>query len=296
MAENALLRAALARAGLDADEALAAASARKEIRCDRDSLAETASERMWRQQVDELRQAVRARDDFIAIAAHELRNPMTPIIGLAEAAMAAAQDAGNAISPRVPTMLGLLHRAAQDFIRRATRLLDVGRIASGNLQLAPSEIDLSALVHSVAQRYTVVADHGGSALELEVESAICGIWDQIAVEEIVENLLSNALKFGIGKPVALRLRLEARAAWLEVQDQGVGMTPEQQTHIFGRFEQVMSQHRGSGFGVGLWVASRLVAAMEGQITISSQPGQGSTFTVTLPLTPTEPDRMMHATG
>jgi signal transduction histidine kinase len=294
MVENARLRAALARAGVNIEEALAEVA--EETPCVGNGPASTASEMLWLRQVEELRQAVRARDDFIAIAAHELRNPMTPIIGLAEAALIAAQDAGSAISPRVPTMLGLLHRAAQDFIRRATRLLDVGRIASGNLQLDPSEIDLSELVRSVAQRYAVMADHGGSVLELEIEDAICGIWDRLAVEEIVENLLSNALKFGIGKPVALRLRLEACSAWLEVQDRGVGMTPEQQVHIFGRFEQVMRQHRGSGFGVGLWVASRLVAAMAGRITVSSQPGQGSTFRVMLPLTPPEPDRMTHAAG
>jgi signal transduction histidine kinase len=85
-------------------------------------------------------------------------------------------------------------------------------------------------------------------------------------------------------------------ARLDVQDRGVGMSTDQQSRIFGRFEQVIGQHRGGGFGVGLWVASRLVAAMEGRITVSSQPNQGSTFTVTLPLPPPEPDRMTHATG
>jgi signal transduction histidine kinase len=99
----------------------------------------------------------------------------------------------------------------------------------------------------------------------------------------------------MGRPVTLRLRSEAQSALLEVQDRGIGMSLEQQAHIFGRFEQVMSQHRGSGFGVGLWVASRLVMAMEGRIAVSSQPGQGSTFTVTLPRMP-GPDWMTHATG
>ncbi|MBV1800532.1 HAMP domain-containing sensor histidine kinase [Siccirubricoccus sp. G192] len=96
--------------------------------------------------------------------------------------------------------------------------------------------------------------------------------------------------------MTLRLRSDGRSAVLEVQDRGVGMPPEQQTRIFGRFEQVVGQHRGSGFGIGLWVASRLVAAMDGRIAVSSRPGEGSTFTVTLPLAPLEPDRTTHATG
>jgi two-component system, OmpR family, sensor kinase len=261
-----------------------------------DGAAEAASETAeLRRRVEELHQAVRARDDFIAIAAHELRNPMTPIIGLTEAALAAARNA-EGVSPRVTTLLEHLQRAARDFIRRATRLLDVGRIESGNLRLEPTEIDLSELVRTVVGRYTVAAAHGRSELELEVEDGVSGVWDRLAAEEIVENLLSNALKFGMGRPVTLRLRSDGRSALLQVQDRGVGMPPDQQARIFGRFEQVVGQHRGSGFGVGLWVASRLVAAMDGRIDVSSRVGEGSTFSVTLPLAPPEPGGTTHAAG
>lgn len=245
-----------------------------------------------RRRVKELQQAVRAREDFITIAAHELRNPMTPLIGMAEAALAAVRKAEGTYPPRVTTLLEHLQYAAREFIRRATRLLDVGRIASGNLQLEPSETDLSELVRMIAQRYAVAAAHGRSVLELEVENGVCGLWDRLAAEEIVENLLSNALKFGMGRPVTLRLRSDGRSALLQVQDRGVGMAPDQQTRIFGQFEQVVGEHRGTGFGVGLWVASRLVEAMNGQIDVSSCSGEGSTFSVTLPLAP-ELDQSMH---
>lgn len=277
MAENARLRAALADAGLDAD---------------------TASEMGdLRQRVEELHEAVRGRDDFIAIAAHELRNPMTPIIALAGAALAAAHGPDGDCPPRVMTLLEYLQGAARDFVKRATRLLDVGRIEAGNLQLQPSETDLSELVRTVAQRYAMAAAHGRSALELEIESSVLGMWDRLAAEEIVENLLSNALKFGMGRPVTLRLRSDGSSALLEVQDRGIGMASDQQNRIFGRFEQVVGQHRGGGgFGIGLWVASRVVTAMGGRITVSSRPGEGSTFSVTLPLTPPEVDRTPHVAG
>ena len=133
------------------DAPAGAGAAREETRPD--VRAEAASEAAeLRRRVEELVQAVRARDDFIAIAAHELRNPMTPIIGLTEAALAATRNAEGA-SPRVTTLLEHLQRAARDFVRRATRLLDVGRIQSGNLRLEPSEAD--NVLHYCANRRVV---------------------------------------------------------------------------------------------------------------------------------------------
>jgi signal transduction histidine kinase len=243
-----------------------------------------------RQQVEELRQAVRARDDFIAIATHELRNPMTPIAGLAELALAAARKAEGTCPPLVTTLLDRMQLAVQEFVKRATRLLDVSRIEAGNLRLELSVIDLSALVLAVVQRYDIAAKRGGSPLELDIEQGVTGLWDRLAVEQVVENLLSNALKFGAAKPVTVRLRSDGRSACLEVQDCGVGMLPDQQARIFGRFEQVVTQHRGSGFGIGLWIANRLVTAMDGRIAVSSRFGEGSTFTITLPLSTSEPER------
>ncbi|MBV8704690.1 MAG: HAMP domain-containing histidine kinase [Acetobacteraceae bacterium] len=184
---------------------------------------------------------------------------------------------------------------AQDFIQRSTRLLDVSRIEAGNLRLEPSPTDLSALVLSVAQRYEALAARGRSRLERDVRAGVVAVVDRLAVEQVVENLLTNALKFGMGQPVTLRLRPDGdgRSARLEVQDRGTGMRPGQQERIFGWFEQVVSEHRGGGFGVGLWVSNRLVGAMGGRITVSSRLGEGSTFAVTLPLTPPERDRITH---
>ena len=246
-----------------------------------------------RQQVAELRQAVRARDDFIAIAAHELRNAITPIMGVAELALKAARTSERIYPPRVTTLLERMQLLAQNFIQRSTRLLEVGQIEAGNLRLEPSPTDLSALVLSMARSYESTAARGRSRLELDVPAGVIAVVDRLAVEQVVENLLSNALKFGIGQPVTLRLRSDDRSARLDVQDRGIGVAPDQQARIFGRFEQVVAQHRGSGFGVGLWVADRLVAAMGGRITVSSRLGEGSTFTVTLPLAPPEPDRVTH---
>lgn len=251
-------------------------------------IAEDSELARLRQLVEELRQAVRARDDFIAIAAHELRNPMTPILGVAELALAAARKAEDC-PPRVILLLERMQQLVQDYVGRATRLLDVSRIEAGNLRLHPAPTDLSALARSVAANYAAAAARRQSPVELDIDEGVCGIWDANAVEQIVENLLSNALKFGSGKPVTLRLRADAHRARLEVRDQGVGMQPEQQARIFGRFEQLVSQHQGEGFGVGLWIANQLATAMDGRISVASRPGEGSAFTLVLPLGFSEAD-------
>jgi signal transduction histidine kinase len=238
-----------------------------------------------RQQVEDLRQSVRARDDFIAIAAHELRNPMTPVLGVAELALIAARKGQDTCPPRVIALLERLQRLVQDYMKRTTRLLDMSRLEAGKLQLEPVKTDLSGLALSVAQGYEAEAAHKRSVLQLDIEEEITGECDPLAVEQVVENLLSNALKFGAGQPVALRLRSDGSRACFEVQDRGIGMSTDQRARIFGRFEQVVANYSGGGFGLGLWIASQLVQAMEGRITVSSRPGQGSTFHVMLPLRP-----------
>jgi two-component system, OmpR family, sensor kinase len=227
-----------------------------------------------RQLVDDLRQAVRARDDFIAIAAHELRNPMTPIVGVAELALISARKAEGGCPPRVILLLERLQRLVQDYVGRASKLLDVSRLEAGNFQLEPAATNLSPLVLSVVHRYESEAAHQHCRLEHAIEADVSGLFDPLAVEQVIDNLVSNALKFGAGKPVTVRLRSEGRAACLEVQDAGIGMSSDQRDRIFGRFEQIVAHHHGGGFGLGLWIANRLVGAMDGQITVSSRPGQG----------------------
>ena len=235
-----------------------------------DELSELAE---LRELVETLRGSVRARDDFIAIAAHELRNPMTPIVGVAELALIAARRAEGKCPPRVIILLERLQRLVQDYVRRATRLLDITRLETGNLQLEPAATDLSQLVLSTVRRYEAEAAHQHCALQHDIEADVSGRFDPLAVEQVIDNLVSNAVKFGAGKPVSVRLRSDGRAAYLEVRDCGIGMSVDQQERIFGRFEQIVARHDGSGFGLGLWIASRLVAAMDGRHHRVEPPGR-----------------------
>ena len=236
-----------------------------------------------RSEIELLKTALQARDDFIAIAAHELRNPMTPLLGLSHLALSAARKAEPPVPPKLLSLLERMNASIQEFVDRATRLLDLSRINAGKLQLCAVEADFSAIVSSIAAKYENASLRKGSPFEVHIEPGVRACLDPLAFTQITENLLSNAFKFGNGKAVALRFAAagEERVT-LSVEDAGIGMSAEQQRHIFGRFEQAALPPLGGGIGIGLWLTGRLVAAMKGRITVVSRAGHGAKFTVQLP--------------
>ena len=239
--------------------------------------------------IAELREAVRARDEFVAIAAHELRNPMTPILMQVSLLLSAARDPGRCRPDVLIPRLENLERAIGEFVRRSNTLLDVSRIASGNVKIEPKTVDVSRIVRGVVDRAANAAQLARSRLTAEVDDGITGWLDQMAVEQVTENLVSNALKFGAGREVRVALRSDAHTAQLIVTDGGMGIPEEDHQRIFQRFERGGLQTKHGGFGIGLWLADQLVRAMGGTITIESEPGRGATFIVKLPLDGHDPN-------
>ena len=142
---------------------------------------------------------------------------------------------------------------------------------------------LSGLVRDTARGYAPLAARAGCALRLEVEDGVAATLDRLAVEQVLDNLLSNALKFGAGEPIDVGLAADAREAAITVRDRGAGISEADRARVFGRFEQAVGQRRHGGFGIGLWLVRRLVDAMGGSVSVESRPGQGATFVVRLPL-------------
>jgi two-component system, OmpR family, sensor kinase len=237
------------------------------------------------QLIEQLREAVRVRDEFVSIAAHELRNPMTPILMQVHNLAAAARDPRRCRPEVLAPRLDLLEHAVRDFVRRSTALLDVSRIAAGNVRIEPSEVDLSRLVREVVGRAATAARMARSILDADLQEGVVGTWDPLALEQVAENLLSNALKFGAGRPVTVALRSDGGPAELTVRDRGIGIPEADRARIFQRFERAVARREHGGFGVGLWLANQLVRAMGGTIRVESAPGEGSTFVVGLPLGP-----------
>jgi two-component system, OmpR family, sensor kinase len=233
--------------------------------------------------VAELEAELRARDDFLAIAAHELRNPMTPIRGRVELLLDSARRTPDAVPQWIVQGLERLERLVDAYIRRATILLDVARLNSDNLALRYTPLDLSAIVRRAASGMAPAAERAGSRLSLKVQDGITGHGDETAMEQILENLLSNAIRYGCAQPIKVTLGRDGDAARLSVCDRGIGISESDQAQIFERFWRLDPATTNGGFGVGLWVTRRLVHAMRGDIAVSSKPGTGSTFIVTLPL-------------
>lgn len=238
-----------------------------------------------RRAIAELREAVRARDEFIAIAAHELRNPMTPMLGWIERLLIAARRPETGCPALIVAGLERLGDVVERYLQRVDTLLDVARITSGRRPLEPVSVDLSELVSRATREVAPLAARAGCALRVAVQDDVVGIWDRLALEQIIDNLLSNAFKYGAGKPIEVALAAAEGSARLTVRDYGIGISAEDQTRIFGRFERAVTQRTHGGYGIGLWVAHQLVTAMSGGIEVDSVPNQGSTFSLVLPLTP-----------
>jgi two-component system OmpR family sensor kinase len=234
----------------------------------------------------ELMEAVRARDEFLAIAAHELRNPITPILGQIQLLLRAARS-GRASPERILQGLEKLDFLAVQLSRRATTFLDISRFNAGKFRLNAEEVDLSRLVRAMAETHALVARYADCPIELQIQDDVVGLWDRAALEEIVDNLLSNAIKYGAGRPLELCLARDKTVAVLSLRDHGAGISKDDQARIFGKFERLFNGRQRPGFGVGLWVVRKLVDAMKAKIIVSSRLGEGATFTVILPLQQTK---------
>lgn len=230
--------------------------------------------------IEELRAAVTARDEFIAIAAHELRNPMTPIVGQVQLLLSRARR--EKVSPSLLSGLEMLETAVDHYMRRATTLLEITRVNADKVRLEPSEFDLGELVQECVRNHQQLAVRAGLQLSCELQMPLVGTWDRLATEQVMDNLLSNAIRYGDGKPVRVELEGDAEAITLRVIDQGIGIAPADRELIFDRFERSRDVPRSGGFGIGLWLSSRLVEAQAGSMQVLSELGAGSTFIVRLP--------------
>jgi two-component system, OmpR family, sensor kinase len=233
--------------------------------------------------ITELEGELQARDDFLAIAAHELRNPMTPISARLELLLAKTRALRGGVPTGIAQGLEHLEQLVDAYLRRATVLLDVSRITSGNLRLQASEVDLSALLRKVTVNTIPLAERAGCRLQLTVQEEVTGRCDAMALERILENLLSNAVRYGPGRPIDVTFGSDGEMIRLSVRDQGIGIAHSDQAQIFERFHALPRTSPNGGFGVGLWVTRQLVLAMGGEITVSSDLGMGSVFIVKFPL-------------
>jgi signal transduction histidine kinase len=227
-------------------------------------------------------EALRARDDFIAVAAHELKNPLTAFRLQVETLSRVLQRSGPEVSlARIERGVAAMQQSAARFVELVNRLLDVSRLSAGGLRLDVKELDLAQVVTECVERMRPELEHSGATLELHAEPSV-GRWDRLRVESVVTNLLSNAVKYGLGRPVEISVEEVSEHIRLTVSDHGIGIELEDQERIFGRYERAVPAGAYEGLGIGLWLTRAIVEAHGGTIQVESRPGKGATFVVLLP--------------
>jgi signal transduction histidine kinase len=231
---------------------------------------------------DQALQAVRVRDDFLAVAGHELRTPLAALVLQAETVLWMADNTPPAeVKERAAAVLKSVGR----LVRLVDELLDTSRITTGRLMLRLENVELVALVKEVVARTSSAGRRATAGVHVQSEGPVEGRWDRARLEQVVTNLLTNALKYGRSGPVDVRIGRSPDGATLSVRDYGIGIEPADQRRIFERFERGASVQQYGGLGLGLWITREIVEAHRGRITVSSTPGEGATFTVTLPYAP-----------
>jgi PAS domain S-box-containing protein len=221
--------------------------------------------------------ALRARDEFLSVAAHEIRGPLTSIH------LAAQTIRRGKVPPAsIGNMLAVVEREDRRLSRFVDELLDLGHFREGRLQLQYEPVSLAEVVRDVGRHLDPDIIRSRSSLSIIAEESVVGIWDRFRLEQVVTNLLSNAIKFGLGRPIEIRIRARSGRAIFTVKDHGIGIEPEVLPRLFQPFERGVSDRHYGGLGLGLHIAKTIVEAMRGSIRVESSPDTSTVFTVELP--------------
>lgn len=229
----------------------------------------------------DLDEALQARDDFLSIASHELRDPLQALSLRLDVLLDEARRLGSG-PPSLVSGLQAASRHVEHLSQLLNYLLDASRMTGGRLVLNVKFLDLSQLIHDVLERLDLMLVH--SRVDVSLQPAVVGRWDQLRIEQVVASLITNAIKHARGAPIRVWLGDDGRTATLTVRDQGPGIAQVDQLRIFDRFFRG-APIRTSGLGLGLYIARQIVEAHQGRIRVESRPGAGAAFVVELPLKP-----------
>jgi signal transduction histidine kinase len=237
---------------------------------------------------EDLKRAVRIRDDFLSIAGHELKTPLSALkLHIQSLQQHAEKGLFGAPDPRLGERLAKASNQVSRLTRLVSELLDVSRISTGRLDLQLEDVDLPELLGDVIDRFSEELNRSGCRISLRSAAHVRGAWDRLRLDQVITNLIGNAIKYGSGKPIEVSVEEQSEVARLTVRDHGIGIPPEDKDRIFGRFERAVSERHYGGLGLGLWITHQIVQAHGGTIALQSAPGEGSSFTVELPRRPPE---------
>ena len=226
------------------------------------------------------REAIRLRDEFLSIASHELKTPLTALqLQLETIRFQLSRDGGNGLGEKVERAMRVGSRLTQ----LVETLLDVSRLATGKLTLNFETFDMSDAVREIVERLRDAAARAGCQLTVQIGAPMEGRWDRLRIEQVLTNLISNAIEYARGHPIEISAGRRGGDVHLEVRDHGPGIKNADVSRIFERFERATSAQHHGGLGLGLYVARQIVEAHGGEIVVHDPPGGGACFSVRLPI-------------
>ncbi|HSS01030.1 MAG TPA: ATP-binding protein [Kofleriaceae bacterium] len=223
-------------------------------------------------------EAVRLRDEFLSLASHELKTPLTVL----QLQLEALRDRIDVSDRGVLSKLERSMRAGSRLAELVEMLLDVSRIATGRFALNLERADVADIVESAVDRMQDAAEVAGCGLSVTAEHAI-GRWDRSRLDQLISSLISNAIRYAAGTPIAIGVTREQGDVVIAVRDRGPGIPTEQLVRIFGRFERGASMRHFGGLGLGLYLVRQIAEAHGGTATASNASGGGACITVRLPI-------------
>jgi len=234
----------------------------------------------------ELQRSLRMRDEFMSLVAHELRTPLNTLF--LEVQMRSLQlKRGNLPAfnaEQTGNMIKRDERQIKSMIRLIDDMLDVSRMKSGTLSIRPGRVELTALLERVVNDLSLAAAAAGCSVTLAPHAPVEGWWDEFRIEQVVVNLLTNALRYGGGGEIEVSVHEEGCHARIDVTDHGKGISPDFIERIFEPYERGARSGEPKGLGLGLYISRQLAVSHGGQLTVRSTPGQGATFSLLLPCT------------
>jgi Na+/proline symporter/nitrogen-specific signal transduction histidine kinase len=227
--------------------------------------------------------AVRARDDFLAIASHELKTPLTPLrIQIQTIERLVRRGELEALPPdKLAKLVGGAEGQIVRIVGLIDKLLDLTRIRAKRFRIDVAPMDLAATVRSVIEQHAAEIRDAGCRMTVVAEAPVHGMWDRLRMEQVVANLVTNAAKYAPGSRVDVRVEGDAASARIEVRDEGPGIPLEAQERLFRPFERARPME-ASGLGLGLFIVRQIVEAHGGTVALRSELGRGTTFLVELP--------------
>jgi signal transduction histidine kinase len=231
--------------------------------------------------------ATQMRDEFISVASHELKTPLTSLKLQTQLNSRLIKKAGgipnNAFVHKLVENTG---RQVDRLVRLVEDMLDVSRINTGKLKLSVSEVNLRGLIDEIVERISPQLEAVGNTLSLGPIPDLTGIWDRYRIEQVITNILSNSMRYAPGKPIHISVKEESASAVIIIRDEGQGIALEYQEKIFRRFERASSTRNIDGLGLGLYICKQITETHGGDIRVESEPGKGAAFIIRLPLKPT----------